>query len=657
MKNTYLFLGALILAVTAFVIFSSRQIFFYKYEPEYFENLYYHSQWNYPNSTREISDASLYQFIGFRLAEGENPFDINFQIPPFGKHLYGLAEKYLGNPYWVSFFLYSTTIGVLFLLLKELFKKRQTILLAILLFVTTPFVATQIGQTMLDLPLMFLFLVHVWFFIKFLSNQKLANLVAAGIFLGLATGTKPGVYTPLAMALGLILVFLTTKKFFNLIFYSGSVFAGYVLAYFPTYFIRHPNPIPWLRLHEKPLKFYLGPGQPYYLNQWKGIFLNIYQGWWQPGQKMALTDWSPILPFGVIAASLVLIWAIKRQKKEWIYIAGLSFVFLIINTFTPFFPRYLMPAIPLFVLLISFLFRKVGFVILLLSLLNLPFLATSLATDDPTRDSQAVARFISTRAYRELYRSLPPEERESLPEEKFINLQENFLDQLGTRAVEVSVGEKTKTEGKVSFKYKIIYTTQYGQLSHEPTFDFVKVNNQWRLDWNWDYLWPGFRPESKIVINEKSIPFLRMEDERGMVIARRAKGKVVYAIPRLMFDWGKHLNALADVTDEYSEVDRRIKLVVPDQYPRFAGYLDPTLGNEGIDKALSIPGVSLKDIDYIVIPKNIASTEYVLRLVRDLQRKNPELFYVEAEVYIKNKDEKILIPFKKPDQKNVVIKL
>jgi hypothetical protein len=142
-----------------------------------------------------------------------------------------------------------------------------------------------------------------------------------------------------------------------------------------------------------------------------------------------------------------------------------------------------------------------------------------------------------------------------------------------------------------------------------------------------------------------------------MVIARRTKGKAVYAIPRLMFDWNKHLNALADVTGESSlEVDRRIRLVVPDQYPRFVGYLDPTLGDEGIDKALSIPGVSLKDIDYVIIPKNVTSTEYVLGLARELQRKNPELFYVEAEVYIKNKDEKILIPFKGPDQKNVVIK-
>jgi hypothetical protein len=94
MKGLCLILYISIFVVAAGVIFSSRQIFFFKYGPEYYENWYYHSQWNYPDSTRGISDGELYKFVGYRLIEGENPFNINYEMPPFGKSLYGLAEMY-----------------------------------------------------------------------------------------------------------------------------------------------------------------------------------------------------------------------------------------------------------------------------------------------------------------------------------------------------------------------------------------------------------------------------------------------------------------------------------------------------------------------------------------------------------------------------------
>lgn len=647
----------LIFVSMAIIFFLQRQIFIYKYEPEYYENWYYHSQWNYPDSTRGISDGELYKFVGYRLIEGENPFNINFEMPPFGKSLYGLGEMYLGNPYWVTIFLYFSSIVVLFLFSKELFEDYQFLPLIILLFVSTPFVATQLGETMLDLPLMLMFLVHAWLFIKFLSNQKLATLIASGIFLGLATGTKPGVYTPLALILGLLLVFFTTKKILNLIFYPGSVFAGYILAYF-TYFIRHPNPIPWLRLHEKSLKFYLHPGiKVDYLKQWRLIFFN-YQEWWQSGQKIALGDGTLILPLGVVALVIIWIWAIKRHNRQWIYIAGLTSVFLIVNTFIPFVPRYLMPTIPLFVLLITFLTRRVGWVILLLSLINLPFLVNSLNAEDPSGDSQVVARFISTRAYRELYRSVTPSQRKNIPEDNFINLCETFLEGLGTRAIEVEVGKMTQSKKQAGIKYKIKYITQYGEISHEPTVDFVKANNQWRVSWRWDYLWPGYTPESKIVVNEETIPLLRLENKDGVIMARRGKWKTVYLIPRVMFDWNKHLKSLSEVTGESTEeVDKRIRRVVPNHYPRFVGYLDLALGQEGINKALSIPGVSLQDTPYL-IPENNLSSESVSGLIKETQEKNPELFYIQAEVFLTNiSGEKVTLPFNKIEQKDVIIRM
>jgi hypothetical protein len=499
---------------------------------------------------------------------------------------------------------------------------------------------------------------QIWLFIKYISNRKLVLLLTAGIFLGLATGTKVGVYTPPVLAVGLLLIFLVSKKILDLPFYICSVFLGYVLSWF-CYFSKHPNPIPWLRLHEKPLKFYLGPENTVdHLNQWRGIFLNSYQGWWT-NQRTALGDWSFVLPLGVLAMLLVLVWATKAHNKQWAYIAAITSVFLITNSFISFFPRYLMPAIPLFILLISCVARRFKYMILILSLLNLPFLFNSLNPRDASGDTQAVARFISTRAYRELYRSIASEQRKEILESDFINTYENFLEALKTREVNVSVTSIDKFGAQTSAKCKIKYVTNYGELTYEPTLHFVKINNQWKLLWKWDYLWPRYSPESKIVVNEKTIPISSLENMDGVVVARRGNGEAVYVIPRLMFDWNKYLDILSQLTNQGSmEVDRRIKMTVPDQYPRFVGYLDPASRKEKINEALSFPGVSLQDIGYLVIVKSSTSPEDVSGLINRVRAKYPELFYIQAEAYLeKGSGEKIPFLFKQPQQKDVIIQM
>lgn len=585
-KNINFLISVAILIVIIIVLFFSRFIFFYKYEPEYYENWYYHSQWSYPQSARGISDGELYKFVGYRLAEGENPFNISYEVPPFAKYLYGLSEKFLGSPYPITIFLYISSICLLFLLLKNLFSDKRLILLSLLLFVTTPFVATQVRETMLDLPLMVLYLAHTFFFIRYLSNQQLKELVLAGIFLGLATGTKFGAYTPGVLILNfLILISLNFKKNILLYFlYLGTVIAGYVLAFF-SYFSRHPNPIPWFKLHEKVLDFYLSSEITVdYFNQWRSIFLNSYQGWWQPGKITNLGDWSLILPIGVLATLFIFFKDLKNKNKVWVYISGITLVFLITNTFISFWPRYLMPSIPLFIVMIAYIFRKKGFIIIVLILLNIPLLINSLATDNPKGDFEASARFMNTRANRELYRSIDPNLRKDLPEEKFIDINEEFFDKLNTKKVRVNLGDIKRKDDYAIAEVEIKYETKYGELAHFTNFEFIKINGQWKMKWKWDYLWPGFTPESKLVIEER-------EDA-----IKKDKWKAVYIMPRVMFDWNKHLGLLSMVTQESTiTINDRMLEVVPDKYPRFAGFLDRSLGSDGIDQALAIPGVTLRD--------------------------------------------------------------
>lgn len=651
-------LAALTLAVfsaLAFVLFNSREIFFFRYEPEYYENLYYHSQWNISGSVRGISDGTLYKFVGYRLAQGENPFDINPETPPFGKLLYGLAEKFTGNPYWVSIFFYLASVSVMLLLLKDLFKNWQATLLSLLLFATTPFIVTQVRDTMLDLPLMFLYLAHVWLFLRYLSTPGLKLLLLAGFFLGLAAGTKLGIYTPAVLLLGLTFIFFKPKRAFSLLLYPAAVVAGYMFAYI-SYFLRHPNPLPWLRLHEKVYLAYAGSMvQIDHLNQWRSIFLNSYQGWWQE-QQIGIGDWSLLLPLGVLATVIVLIVAIKKREQHWIYIAGVSTVILIANTFIPFWPRYLVLVAPLFILLITYLLRRVNFVIILLILFNLPLLVSIFTADGLPDHAGVVARSMSIRAYRELYRSITPEQRKAIPEDEFIAVNEGFLEKLGVRSIAMSVKDITRVEEGAKVRYQLKYFTRYGEIDSEPVLEYVKTNNQLGLIWKWDYLWPKFSPDSKLVVEESNIPFLRMEDRQGRVLAVRSPGREVYIIPRLMFDWGKALNSLSEVVGESSlDVGEKMKVVIPDKYPRFAGYLDSGLGEEGVKKALAIPGASLRDTGYVKVVDETYPPGHVSRMLKNLFKSQPDLFFPKAQIYLENSQgEKVPIPVKQLEQKDVV---
>lgn len=540
-----------------------------------------------------MSDGELYKFVGYRLVQGENPFYLNYEVPPFAKYLYGLAEYTIGNPYWVSLGFYFLAGVAIYFLCLELFASQTTALLGLLLFISTPFVTSQIRETMLDLPLTSLFLVHALFFIRFLKRFKVKDLILAGIFLGLATGTKIGVYTPITLLLGLIITYLSSKKISNILLYVISVPVGYVISFF-TYFIHHPNPLPWLRLHEKPLSFYLNGSQTTvdYLNQWRGIFLNTYQGFWVGGAKTGLGDWTLILPIGVILAVYILFMGIKRKDYSWVYLTIFSFGILGVNTLISFWARYLMPVVPLFILFTLYVFRKYTAIIFLLVILNLIILIPIFTTNNLSGHAGAVDRFLNTRAYREMYRSVDQATRSKYPEKIFIQTMENFYVSLRVKKIEVSVTEIVDSKDFHKGKLNTKYLTDYGEFSNTQEINFTLEHNQWKTMWNWDYLWPGFDPDGKIEIKATS---------------NKPLGKVrtgVYVIPRLMYDWGSYSTALSILTKMSShDVDVKIRETIPDDFPRFVGYLDPGVDTDTLQKN-TLPGIRIKE-EAVIYPGTI----------------------------------------------------
>ncbi len=151
----FYFLGLIL--IVGIITYFSRWIFFYKFDPVYWENAYYESQWNVPNSPRGIGDEGVYRYIGYRLVNNhENPFNVDYWVPPLGKYTYGLAAKYFSNPYLTSYIYYLGSI-LLFYLISSLVFSDNRKWMAVYLFAANPAIADQITTTMLDLPLTFFF--------------------------------------------------------------------------------------------------------------------------------------------------------------------------------------------------------------------------------------------------------------------------------------------------------------------------------------------------------------------------------------------------------------------------------------------------------------------------------------------------------------------
>lgn len=406
----------LLLGLAVFLItFFNRWIFVYHFEPEYWENYYYESQWNIPNSPRVISDEGVYRYIGYRLVNGENPFNVDYWVPPLGKYLYGLSAQYLSNPYITSFVFYLLSIFIFFKICSLLFLPNLRWPLT-LLFAINPLIVEQISQTMLDLPLTVFFLLHLYFLLQIpKTTRPFRPLFLSAISLGLMAGTKPPYFIPFIALLDFVYLYYHLRSKIILLF-PPFIFAGYVLAYF-CYFIYHPNPIPWLRLHDKIIAFHRQSSHAY---NWPQIFIPIftghYTGFWVGAQRFFVTTWSAILPLGLLAT-------FYQFFKSRSLITLLSLLYLTLLFLIDFWPRYLVPLLPLLVFQIGLLLRPRPKLIYILILLTLPstFLLlfpspTSLLTNFSHHQSQGF--------YRESYRLLDTTTRSKIPEPDWIILSQ-----------------------------------------------------------------------------------------------------------------------------------------------------------------------------------------------------------------------------------------
>lgn len=569
MKNKWLIL--IIAGLLLVIAFRNRWIFDYKFEPKYWENLYYHSQWNIPNSSRGIGDEGLYQYAGWRYANGDNPFDINYMVPPLGKWLYGLGAKYWGNPYLISVGMYLLSLGFYALISKIVLKKKLRVEVAILIFILNPMLIAQVRATMLDLPQMLFLLGQIYFLFAADKNNKKWMIVMTGIFLGLATGVKIGLFIPI---IGLADMWYLFKKWGYKSWWGliVGVIMGYVLSYF-CYFIYHPNPIPWLRLHEKVMKFWMGGDglgtNP--IDVFRFIFLNQFMGWW-PGAKIIITrEWTLIFPIGTMLS----IWGLFKIKKiakeniELAYLVLISVGWIGACMTITFWPRYLIPIIPVLSLITVIFFEKKRGLLIGLVLAS-GILMISAIENSPEEISRFMCSYISTENYPESYRLLTPEIRKNMSEEGWIKKNRDIKLMVGSDKSECQMEEVGWKRGqrKVETKVKIVFKTREGEKSYEEGVKFREIKGEWKVEWKW---------------NMDKIEELKMKTttEKGI------EWREVWIVPEQIQNWPETISTLGGATGiKTEEIWKIIQGVVPDKYPVRVGWIKSEIKSEEYKKLL-----------------------------------------------------------------------
>lgn len=366
---------AIVIGILALTLWWSRWVWQEPFDFGYLWQYYQESQWRNPVSQRIISDNELYQVAGVKLVTERDYFVTNPEVPPVGKILYGISSVWLGHPSWATLGLYLGALAAFWWVSGVLDQSRHSRLVGLGLLSSSTLFASQLSQTMMDLPQLLWFLLHLGFVLSLLSSHRPARptsnrqpwLLAglAGICLGLFAGTKIAVLAPVILIISLL--FLAGQR----LWVSAGLLIGTAgltyMASYGGYFLDH-SIWDWLGTQKWMLTFY----QQSRVKPIPGMVLvtsltGWYLGWWKPSIWQPVREWqlswwlSAVASIGV---GLKMAWQViqkRRLKQFWatesagrrLYVVLLWFGLIGLMMLIPFWSRYYLLALPLGILLIS----------------------------------------------------------------------------------------------------------------------------------------------------------------------------------------------------------------------------------------------------------------------------------------------------------------
>lgn len=352
---TVIFIFLIAINILIFVN-KNKGIYFQKYDYSYWQNRFDHSQYAQGDKGAYIlSDAELNTFRGYQYVQRKIDLE-NFLPghPPLASYLLGFSIAIFSNQYVVSLIFGVITLFFLYKIGVLVTDNKLLSVVITFLFSLEPIFLTQLNDSMLDIFQLCFGLGAIFFYLKWIKNNRFIFLVFSQILVGFVLSSKFFLSgSPLPIALTISVVLLNNFKKFKQYIYSLFYIAiGFLIGHL-SYFFYHPSIISFIKYQRYIIEWWFGSPQTKPLQVWDMIFFNRWHTWWGNLDIVPIDIWRFTWPV-IFLVSILSILLFKLHRVTTRYVLPL-YLWLVISltlySFETVYPRHLLFIFPVAYLL------------------------------------------------------------------------------------------------------------------------------------------------------------------------------------------------------------------------------------------------------------------------------------------------------------------
>lgn len=349
-QRIFLFLLLLFAAHLLLRVYQYLPNYLEKFDGEYWEYRYNISQWVVPNSKNGIGDDGLYTYAGWKYIQGLNPVLNSPEVPPLGKYILGATIVLFNNHNIFALLTGVSSLTLLFLFNKILFKKNLYAFLPVLLFSFEPLFWTQLKAPYFDL-------LQLTFLMAAMISLLKRKYFLSSLMIGFFAATRFSFMSVLPVFTFFVFVVLAQRKDVMKFLLSLIMWPfGFILTY-AQYFLLGNSFFDFLGVMKYVFNFYYTGAKSNSAFMVLGmIFSGKWYTWW--GSVLPISEWSVAWPLSFVVSIFAFLQG-KLYKKPILLVAIWVAVYFLFLLIIPVYPRYLLLFMPfLYNLIVWVLFES-----------------------------------------------------------------------------------------------------------------------------------------------------------------------------------------------------------------------------------------------------------------------------------------------------------
>jgi hypothetical protein len=540
-KVKYVVVILLFVFQLSLILFFQRGVFFQKYDVGYWKDRFEHSQWQLPLSHRILGDDGLFAYVGYTLIHGADPSLVNAETPPVAKYFLGTSILLFQNPLVYTGIIGIATLIVFFFLAKRLLQDTTAAALCAFFLLLDPLFFSQLSGGWVDSTQIFFLLLH--FLLLFsLPKKKMWQyifILFSGILLGIFAESKTPIVLPIIILIDGVYIF--RYSLISVILFLIGFGIGDLLPYI-YYFQLHHSLLDFIRLQKYIISFYTKSRlsvnhESLWIVVLLGKFPDIVSGAWG-----FVREWWVFWPLALILGLFISIKSFFFKDDAWVRMFGVFVIFsLILFSFIPFYPRYLLLVIPFFYLLaakvlITLSFKRVIHVLIFIAIIYGSVNSFFYLHQNPKNVLDGFSYNISHGYFQDIYQEdiTNNSQRDThMNREQFFKILHIVLGQGEIHAISVTMHPFTTNffATQVTVPLTITYDTEHiGSFNQQKQVKLIKQHGLWKVVWDWNIFLDGFTPgdtlQTKVINGKRGT----IKTTTGKVLAEDTDGVYAYKI-------------------------------------------------------------------------------------------------------------------------------